>query len=311
MDEIGLSYDAICARNPGVIYASISGFGKGGPYEAWPGFDQVAQGMSGLMSVTGTSETGPLRVGIPITDLTTGMWAAIGILAAAQDRNSSNRGRSVDVSLLGGALGLMTVQAQRYLSANEVPAPNGNDHAMISPYGVFEARDGQLSIGAGTEAMWVAVCKVVGRADLIDHPDYATNPGRVKNRAALKEQLNSELRKHDRLDWAKRLIDAGVPAGPVWNLEEAFADPHVQGSGRIAVLDHPIIGPLRQVAVPISYDGAVAIKEYRAPPLLGQHSVEVLRESGMTKREIDEALATGVVFQAAMPQQPTSQVSTA
>lgn len=301
MDKIGLSYAALSARCPRVIYASISGFGRGGPYEDWPGFDQVAQGMSGLMSVTGSPETGPMRIGIPIADLTTGMWTAIGILSAALERKTSGVGQRVHLSLLGGLMGLMTIQAQRYLTVGEVPGLGGNDHAMIAPYGVYEARDGLLSIGAGTEAMWVSVCKVVEAPELLVRPEFATIPLRVKNRAALRAELNDRLQHRDKQDWTQRLIAAGVPSGPIWNLEEAFSDLHVRSSGRVVTVDHPTLGPMEQIAVPVSFGDALGPAGYAPPPLLGQHSVDVLTELGFSSKEIADLIAAGAVRQASSP----------
>lgn len=298
MDAIGLSYAELSGHNPKLIYASISGFGRGGPYEDWPGFDQIAQGMSGLMSITGSTESGPIRVGIPVADLTTGMWTAIGILSAALERKTSGIGQNVHLSLLGGLMGLMTIQAQRYLSVGQVPELGGNDHSSIAPYGVYQARDGLLSVAAGTQAMWVSLCGVIAAPELLTNPDYATGALRLANRAALRVALDEKLRHRDKQDWTRLMIEAGIPSGPVWTFEEAFADPHVLSSGRVVTLDHPTLGALRQVAMPIGYGETSGPASYRPAPLLGQHSVEVLREYDLSSPEIDDLLAAGAVSQA-------------
>ena len=297
MESIGLSYAELSQRDPSVIMASVSGYGRGGPYEDWPGVDQIAQGMSGMMYVTGNEQTGPLRTGLPIADITTGMWTAIGVLSAALDRKTTGVGQHVHTSLLGGALGLMTMEGQRYLSTGELPRGAGNDHPMVSPYGVFEAKDGPLVIGGGVQKRWLSLCEAIGRPELATRPDYVDNVQRVKNRAALTAELNTTLRHQDRAYWIERLIAAGVPTGPVLNMDKVVEDPHVQASGRLVVTQHPTLGALQQIATPICFGDSLGIAEYAPPPLLGQHSVEILEQAGLSGEDIAGLLARGTVVQ--------------
>ena len=214
--------------NPRLIYASVTGFGRTGPAGGRPGFDQIAQGYSGLMSVTGTAESGPVRVGVAIGDQTAGMWCAIGVLAAIAERHASGRGRRVETSLLAGLVGLMSVQAQRYLSLGEVPALAGNTHPVISPYGVFETADGPLNIAPATAEMWKRLCDVLELQQLVDDPRYATNAARIERRLELKALIEARLKERSRHEWTQRLLAADIPAGPINNLADVFADEQVR-----------------------------------------------------------------------------------
>lgn len=305
LHEMGLDYPALSARNPGLIVASISGYGRGGPYEDWPGFDQIAQGMSGLMSLNGDAATGPLRVGIPIGDLVAGMWLTIGVLAALAERARTGRGRLVETSLLGGLTGLMTFQAQRYLSLGEVPAAQGNDHPLICPYGVFEAADGPFNIAAATEAMWQTLCRVLDRPELLENPDYADNAARMRNRDALREALCEAMRDRTRAELTRTLIAAGVPAGPILRMDEVFTDPHVLASGLVAEIARPGRAPLRQAAMPVRLGPDAAPAPVPAPvpvgppPALGGDTRAVLAGFGFDADAVGALLAAGVVREAA------------
>jgi crotonobetainyl-CoA:carnitine CoA-transferase CaiB-like acyl-CoA transferase len=292
---MGIGYDDLIARHPRLIYASISGFGRGGPYENWPGFDQIAQGMSGLMSLTGSAESGPTRVGIPVGDLTAGMWSAIGILAALFQRQVSGAGQRVDTSLLGSLIGMLCVQGQRYLSLGEVPKPTGNDHPVIAPYGLFETKNGPLNIAAATEAMWPILCRILGLDALVDDPRYRDNRARVAYRESLNNVLEERLRTRPKEEWSTELIAAGIPAGPVLGLDEVFSDPHVLGSGRVETVEHPTLGALRLLADPIRLGASQGRTIRSAPPMLGEHSEAILQDFGLDPAEIKRLVDSGVI----------------
>ena len=225
---MGLDHDALAARNPRLIHASVTGFGSTGPAGGRPGFDQIAQGYSGLMSVTGSEASGPVRVGVAIGDQTAGMWCAIGILAALAERKATGKGRRVETSLLASLIGLMSVQAQRYLSLGEVPGLAGNTHPVISPYGVFATADGPLNIAPATDDMWRRLCAVLGLQHLPDDPRYASNAARIERRQELKQIIEEKLCEGTRKQWSDKLLAADIPAGPINTLADVFADEQVQ-----------------------------------------------------------------------------------
>lgn len=293
--QMGLGAEELRVDNPGLIYASISGFGSSGPYGDWPGVDQIAQGMSGYMSVTGTVQSGPTRVGVPLGDLTAGMWAAIGILAALYERRDTGKGDRVETSLLSSLLGLLCVQGQRYLSLGEVAEPAGNQHPVICPYGIVKTSDGPLNVCVASPRMWQDLCKVIGREDLIEHPDYADNSARLRNRDALMQLLDEAFQRDTQLSWTTRLISTGVPAGPIYTTAQAFTDPHVMATGVVESIAHPTIGPLNLVGNPAKLGSLGGKSVHRPPPLLGEHSREALQAWGITKERIDGLLSSHVL----------------
>jgi crotonobetainyl-CoA:carnitine CoA-transferase CaiB-like acyl-CoA transferase len=297
MEKMGLGYEALAAARPELIFASISGFGSTGPARDWAGFDQIAQGYSGFMSLTGTPESGPTRVGTAVGDLTAGMWVAMGVLAACIERQKSGRGQRVETSLLASLLGLLSVQGQRYLSVGEIPQPCGNVHPVIAPYGTFDTADGPLNLAPATQDMWLRLCEVLELTELPHDPRFLTNAERMKNRLALKELLETSLRRKTRMAWTPLMIEAGIPAGPINTLEDVFADEQVQACGLVETVEHPVLGALRQVALPIKMAGTAQGSVRSAPPLFGQHTREVLEGYGITPEKIDELLEKKVVFQ--------------
>jgi crotonobetainyl-CoA:carnitine CoA-transferase CaiB-like acyl-CoA transferase len=292
--QMGLDYETLHELNPRLIYGSITGFGRGGPYETLPGFDQIAQGMSGLMSLTG-SPSACLRVGIPIADLVAGMWSAIGIIAALLQRRDTNVGQQVETSLLAGLIGILTFQGQRFLSLGEVPGAAGNDHPILAPYGVFATQDGEINIAVGTEAIWVQLCRAMELEHLITAPEYLNNTARRRNAAKLKALLEVRLKEKNNREWWDILARAGVPAGPINTIGEALADPHVLATGRIETVNHPTIGPIRQLANPIKFSSLNDPLSRTAAPLLGEHSKEILSQLGLSEPEIGSLIADGVV----------------
>jgi len=298
MDAMGLPCDSLQARNPRLVYANITGFGRDGPYGDWPGLDQIAQGMSGLMSLTGHKGGEAIRVGVPIGDMIAGMWAALGIQAALLQRASTGCGQRVETSLLAGLVGMLSVQGQRALSLGEVPKPAGNDHPVICPYGTFLAADGPFNMAAATDEMWLKLCDLLGLQALAAAPAYRDNAARMANREALLAQLNARFATRTRAEWTAALIELGLPAGPIYDLAEVFADPHVQHAGLVETIDHPSLGPLRQLASPIRMDAMAGRSVRTPPPALGEHTEAVLREWGFAEARIAKLLATGCVMAA-------------
>ena len=292
---MGLDYESLRGENPRLIHASITGFGTEGPYGEWPGFDQIAQGMSGLMSISGFADGEPTRVGVPIGDLVAGMWTATGIAAAVAQRHQTGEGQKVDTSLLASLVGMLCVQGQRYLSLEEVPGRAGNEHPVIYPYGAFTASDGLLNLAAATDGMWEALCRVLDLEALREHPDYADNSARSKNRARLREKLNERLCTRPALEWTRELIAAGIPAGPIFTLDQVFNDPQVVENGLAEEIAHPIIGPLRQLSNPLRMESIGKRTVRTPPPVLGEHSEAILSDFVLAASEIARLVADGVV----------------
>lgn len=297
MAAMNLGYEALSAARPELIYASISGFGSTGPARDWPGFDQIAQGYSGFMSLTGTPESGPARVGTAIGDLTAGMWVAMGVLAAYIERQRSGRGQRVETSLLASLLGLLSVQGQRYLSVGDIPQPSGNVHPVIAPYGTFDTADGPLNLAPATQDMWIRLCELLELPLLPADPRFKTNAERMQNRLVLKELLESSLRKKPRMEWTPLMIKAGIPAGPINTLEDVFADEQVIACKLVETVAHPVLGTLRQVALPIKMQATAQGSVRTAPPQFGQHTKEVLADYGLSPESIRELLEKKVVYQ--------------
>jgi crotonobetainyl-CoA:carnitine CoA-transferase CaiB-like acyl-CoA transferase len=295
MADMKIDHAALAARNPRLIFASITGFGTAGPYGGWPGVDQIAQGMSGLMSLTGQKESGPTRVGIPIGDVVAGMWAALGVQAAVIQRQATGRGQLVETSLLGGLIGLLTVQGQRQLSLDDTPGVAGNDHPVIYPYGMFEAKDGPFNMAAATEDMWVKLCKLVGMEDWITHPDYKDNAARSRNRTAVKKRLNEIFAMRGKMEWTLDLVKLGLPAGPIFTLDQVFADPHVNETGIVEEIEHPTLGALRLIANPIRMQALAGRSIRSAPPVLGADSRRVLEDFGISAGDIDSLVASRTI----------------
>ncbi|MGH8779663.1 CaiB/BaiF CoA transferase family protein [Paraburkholderia sp.] len=297
MESMGLGFDALSSANPRLIYGNITGFGRSGPAAHWPGFDQVAQGYSGLMSVTGMPDAGPTRVGVAIGDMTAGMWTAMGVLAALLSRERTGRGQRVESSLLASLVALLGVQGQRYLSAGEIPEPTGNDHPVIAPYGVFEAKDGPLNLAPGTPDMWVKLCELLQLQEITSDPRFVTNEQRMHHRKELKVIIDGRLRTRTRHEWITEMLRLGIPAGPINNLRDVFADPQVVHCGLVEEVAHGTIGQLKQVASAIGMGEMTEGTVRTPPPMLGEHTTEVLREFGYSQTRIDAWCDERVVLQ--------------
>ena len=298
MESMGLDYESLSAENPRLIMASISGFGSQGPAKSWPGFDQIAQGYSGLMSVTGSHQTGATRVGVPVGDMTAGLWMTIGIVSAVVERERTGRGQHVQTSLLSSLLSLLSVQGQRYLSLGEVAVPMGNAHPVIFPYGSFMTADGLMNIAPATTAMWEKVCELLGLSHLVTDPRFLTNSDRVRNRDVLQQEFDRALGAKGRAYWTELLLSNGVPAGPINTIADAMEDRQVQAMQMVETIQYPALGDVRHVGLPLSMASVPEGHSVFAPaPEFGEHSVEVLREFGWDQQRIDQMIASDVIYQ--------------
>jgi len=292
--RLGIDYEALCTVNPGIVLASISGFGQDGPYASRPGFDQIAQGMGGLMSITGLPGQGPVRVGVPIADLSAGLYAAIGILVALLQREETGKGQWVRTSLLQAQIAMLDFQAARWLMDKEVPPQAGNNHPTSIPTGVFRTSDGHINIACSGDIMWGRLCEVLGAPELLDNPDYADGAVRLTNRDALNAAIESYTTGRASDDLVESMNAAGVPCGPINSIDEVFADPQVRHLGMSKPVQHKTLGRLDVVDNAVIMGGAPKMT-YRATPERGQHTSEVLAEFGYSDSEIDDLARSGVI----------------
>ena len=293
-DRLGLGYAAMRALNPRLVYASISGFGEDGPYRMRPGFDQIAQGLGGLMSVTGAPGGGPMRVGIPVADLTAGLFAAQGIMAALLEREASEEGQWVQVSLLASQIAMMDFQAARYLMEGEVPGQAGNNHPTSIPTGVFATSDGYVNIAASGNAIWVRLARALGLDALVDDTRFDTGAARLLHRDELNGLIEAVTRTRRSADWVEALAAAEVPCGPVYAMDQVFADPQVRHLGMAPTVRHPDLGEVALVGQAIKLSRTPA--ELRtATAGLGEHTDEVLQELGYSAQEVAAMRAEGAV----------------
>ena len=284
--KLGLDYDTLCDINPAIILASISGFGQDGPYKDRPGFDQVAQGMSGLMSITGEPGAGPMRVGIPLADLSAGLFAAQGILLALYERMSSSKGQWVQTSLLQSQIFMLDFQAARYAMNGEIPEQAGNNHPTSIPTGVFKTKDGFINIAASGEAIWQKLAIALGHAEWISDPEFSTAQARSQNRSKLGDKINECTKTKTTSDWIAILNDDGVPCGPIYSIDEMFADPqirHLQISQSVINSQSTEIPVLTQ---PLSLSRTPSTLD-KAAPLIGEHTDRILNELGYEQSEIN------------------------
>ena len=277
--RLGLGYEAVSADNPRVIYCSISGFGQTGPYAARGGFDRIAQGMSGLMSITGEEDGPPLPVPIPISDIGTGMFAAIGILAALASRGITGQGQPVDASLLETPIAWSVYEASSYFATGDTPRRLGQGHRTNAPYQAFRTADGWVNLGGGSPAFWPKICDLLGVPELLKDPRFTTPALRVKNRKALEVLLEARFKTVPTAVWLERLEAAGIPAGPILTYDQVFADPHVIAREMAVEVTHPRAGATRVLGIPFKL-GATPGSIRRPAPVLGEHTDEVLREIG-------------------------------
>ncbi len=292
--RLGIDYETLRAINPRLIYASISGFGQDGPYKDRPGVDQIAQGMSGLMSVTGEPGRGPMRAGTALADLSAGVFAAMGILVALHERQRSGRGQWVQTSLLQAQIFMLDFQAARYLMAGEVPKQAGNNHPTGAPTGVFRTSNGHVNI-APTPVMWRRFCAAIERPDLIDHPDFSTPKTRRENRDRLNALIEEITRTQTTEALVARLNESGIPCGPIYSLDQTFADPQVRHLGIAQEARSPSLGTFQLVGQPFTLDRTPSTRPLVAAPEMGEHTDAVLADIGYGAAEIDELRKAGVI----------------
>ncbi|MFQ5990514.1 MAG: CaiB/BaiF CoA transferase family protein [Candidatus Methylomirabilales bacterium] len=294
MENLDLHFEAIQQINPSIIYCSISGFGHTGPYRNRGGFDLVAQGMSGLISVTGHAGGPPTKVGVPISDLNAGIYAAYGILAAYVHRLKTGEGQHVDTSLLEGAVAYTFWESAIYFATGEVPQPLGSAHRLNAPYQVFETKDGAVSIGAANQSTWEKLCGVLGRQDLLEDSNFLTNAERVRHYRKLGTLLQPIFHQRTTAEWLTLLAKGGVPAGPIYDIAQVYEDPHIRDRDMVVELEHPVASKIKNIGIPVKL--SLTPGQIRHPaPLLGQHTDEVLLWLGLDSAEITRLRHVGAI----------------
>ena len=298
MERLGLGYEVLREDNPGLIYCSISGFGRTGPYAERGGFDLIAQGMSGLMSITGEGPgRPPVKMGAPITDITAGILGAMAVAAAYVHKLKTGEGQKIDTSLFEAGIVHTYWQSAIGLATGVPPGPMGSAHPLNAPYQAFKTRDGWINLGAANQKNWLRLLEVLGAPELAEDPRFAENTDRMAHLEELVESLSKIFIEHSTEDWLQRLEAAGVPAGPILNVNEMHQDPHALARDMIVEVDHSRLGPVKTLGLPVKFSktpGKVAM----GAPVYGQHTREVLAEYGYEEGEIDELIAKGAVVAA-------------
>lgn len=296
LERLGFGYESLKETNPGLIYCSLSGFGRTGPYADQGGFDLIAQGMSGLMSITGEGEgRPPVKVGAPVTDITAGILGAMGILAAYIHRLKTGEGQIVDTSLFEAGITHTYWQSAIFLATGVSPGPLGSAHPLMAPYQAFQTKDGWLNVGAANQANWERLIKVLGAESLNEDPRFATNAGRINNLPALVALLSDYFRQRTTADWLEQLEAIGLPAGPVLSLAEVHAHPQTQARAMVVEAHHTRLGPVKTLGLPVKFS-ATPGGVRRGAPLLGQHTREILSEHGYSNADIETLVESKAVF---------------
>lgn len=294
MDEWGLGYESLRALNPRLIYCAVTGYGQTGPYSHRPGYDFIVQAQGGIMSVTGPEEGPPMKVGVSIVDVTSGMFAATAILAALYERAASGQGQFVDIALLDTEVAWLANVGGNYLASGRRPARYGNGHPNIVPYGPFPTQDGWIAIAAGNDRQWKDLCALAGWDDLAADPAYATNPGRVENRRALIAILEERFQQRTTAEWDKALLEVNLPCGPINSIDQVFADPQVLARDMLVELSHTTAGKIKVAGSPLKLS-RTPVRLEQPPPTLGQHTDSVLADLGYSQEEISRLRAQGIV----------------
>ena len=294
LEKFDLGYDVLAAANPGLIYCAISGYGRNGPYADKGGFDLIAQGFAGLMSITGEPGRPPVKTGNPVADINAGILAAVGILAAYAHKQKTGRGQIVDTSLMEAALQQTYWHAAIHFATGASPGPTGSAHLLTAPYQAFAARDGWINIGGANQANWERIADVLGHPEWRDDPRFGTNTARMANLEALTDAMNTVLTTRTKAEWVAAFDAAGVPVGPVHTIGEALEHPQTLARDMVVALDHPQAGATRALGCPIHFSATPA-RVTRPAPMLGEHTRELLREYAYSDAEIDALEADGVV----------------
>jgi formyl-CoA transferase len=283
--RLGVDWDTLREVNPRLVYASISGFGQTGPYSQRPGYDLMAQGLSGVMSVTGEPDGNPVKAGIPIGDLSAGLFCAVAILSALHARERTGRGQYIDTSLFEGALALSIWESAELWATGRVPGKLGSAHRLTAPYQALKTADGYITVGGNTQPLFERLCAAIDAPHIAEDPRFATNDDRMSNVSDLVEALEEALRARTTDEWVATLVEGGVPCGPIHDYAEVFADEHTQAREMEVTVDHPVEGTIRALGIPVKLsDTPGAVR--RPAPLLGQHSEEILRDAGFSPEEI-------------------------
>lgn len=292
--RLGIDYESVAAVNPGIVYGSLSGFGQDGPYANRPGVDQIAQGMGGLMSITGIPGQGPVRVGVPISDLTSGMYLAMGCLTALLERERSGKGQWITTSLLESQIAMLDFQAARWTMKNEVPTQAGNDHPTLIPMGTFPTADGHMNLAAPNTGRFKALCAAIGADGLAENPDYATSALRSTNRHALNAAIAEHTATQTTAHWIPVLNQVSIPCGPINSIDQTFADPQVQHLQMATAVDHPRLGDINIVRHAVSMNRTPHAINRHAPST-GEHTDEVLAEAGLSPDRIAALRDAGAI----------------
>jgi len=285
MRSFGLDYATLSAEHPALIYASISGYGQTGPHAGKGGFDLIAQGVSGLMSVTGEPGRPPVKTGVPLTDLSAALFALSAVLAALHYRHHTGRGQYIDTSLVEAGVALSVWESAQYFGEGVVPEPLGSAHRMSAPYQAIRCADGYITLGAANDRLFLRLCEILEHPEWSRDPAFGSDTARVRNRVALIEKIEAITVERPRADWLARFEANGLPCGPINSYAEAFADPQIRAREMVVEVDHPTLGRLRTLGAPVKMSETPAVVDRRAP-LLGEHTHEVLRELGYTDEEI-------------------------
>ena len=286
MERWGLGYEQLKVMNPRIIYCSITGFGRTGPYKDLPGYDFIIQAMAGLMSITGSEKSGPIKVGVPISDVLSGLYAAIGILAALNERHISGEGQNIDISLFDSQISALVNVASNYLVSGKIPKRMGNEHPNIVPYQTFPTKDGEMVVAVGNDRQFRKLCELLNIPDISLDKKFATNPMRIQHRQELISIISEEMKKKTSKEWLRSLNEIGVPAGPINDLSELFSEEQVIEREMVQEIDHPTSSSVHLVGSPLKLS-RTPVKIKRHPPLIGEHTNEILQELGFEQEEID------------------------
>ncbi|MCI0823007.1 MAG: CoA transferase [Chloroflexi bacterium] len=294
VDRMGLGYESVHELNPAIIYCTVSGFGTTGPYAAKAGFDLIAQGMSGLMSINGFPDAPPAKVGVPLADLNTGAFAAFGVLTAYVNMLKTGQGQHVDASLLDSGIAYTLYESATYFATNEVSGPLGSAHRMIAPYQAFATQDGYINIGAANQNNWERMCRAIGQEDLLEDERFTSNGERMVHIKELTPIMEQTFKAESTAHWLDLLEGAGVPTGPIYKVDQVYADPQVKARDMAVEVDHPIAGRIRNIGVPVKLSDTPGSVR-KAAPVLGAHTDDVLAQFGFSESDIAGFKESGAV----------------